>query len=138
MEVNKQSIQEMHGTKLFEGLTIDELTELYKLASMEIREAGETVITEAQPGDRFYWVKSGRLEVQLHKVKDDPKPLVLNTIKPGEIFGEMTLLGKSRRTASIIVRNSCSLLAWKRKRAYAPPDFPPFAQALRKTTDRHP
>ena len=114
MEADTELARQMIGSQLFESLTTDELAELNKVAKTEIRKEGDVVIAEADEGDSFYWVKAGRLEVQIHNILK-PAPLTLNIIKAGEVFGEMILLGKSRRTASVIVRNETSLLVWKYK-----------------------
>lgn len=114
MEVNQDTIKQMQGSKLFDGLTTEELTELNKIAEVQLHPAGKTIILEDEQGNSFYWVRSGRLEVQIQGIKPErPQPLVLNTIRAGEIFGEMILLGKNRRTASIVVKNEAALLSWK-------------------------
>ena len=58
--------------------------------------AGDTtVITVGEPGDRFYLVRSGRLQV----IGEDGT--VRGTIIPGEGFGELALLDRRPRGATI-------------------------------------
>lgn len=71
---------------------------LFAIAShLEEREvpADTTVITVGEPGDRFYLVRSGRLQV----IGEDGT--VRGTIIPGEGFGELALLDRRPRGATI-------------------------------------
>lgn len=71
---------------------------LFAIAShLEEREvpADTTVITVGEPGDRFYLVRSGRLQV----IGEDGN--VRGMIIPGEGFGELALLDRRPRGATI-------------------------------------
>ena len=60
-------------------------------------EPGEVIISEFEPGDTFYLIQSG--SVQLVKcVKGSKKNL--DILKPGEFFGEMAILDNSARSAT--------------------------------------
>ena len=65
--------------------------------------AGETVFEEGEPGDVMYLVKEGRVNVMRGEQ-------VINTIKPGGIFGEMTLIGSEPRSATAVAVTDCQLL----------------------------
>jgi CRP-like cAMP-binding protein len=56
---------------------------------------GEIVFTAGSPGDRFYLVRSGRLQATA------PDGTVFGTIIPGEGFGELALLDRTERSATI-------------------------------------
>lgn len=57
--------------------------------------AGSNVVTIGEPGDRFYLVRSGRLQVQ------DGSGGVLGVLGPGDGFGELALLDHQPRTATV-------------------------------------
>jgi len=60
-------------------------------------EPGEVIISEYEPGDSFYLIQSGK--VQLVKcVNGNSKNL--DILKPGEFFGEMAILDNSPRSAT--------------------------------------
>ena len=61
----------------------------------ESADAGSVVVTIGEPGDRFYLVRSG----QLQALNEDGA--VLSTIAPGEGFGELALLDRRPRGATV-------------------------------------
>jgi hypothetical protein len=77
------------------------------LAPVEVR-AGTTVLREGAPGDRFYVVERGELEVR-------GSGQVLSRIGPGGSFGEIALLRNVPRTASVVATTDASLLALERE-----------------------
>jgi len=68
---------------------------------------GTTVIQEGEVGDAAYVVASGQLEVtrQEHGIE-----VVLRTLGPGDVFGEMSLLTNARRTASVVALQDSTLV----------------------------
>ncbi|MCR4630624.1 MAG: cyclic nucleotide-binding domain-containing protein [Treponema sp.] len=60
-------------------------------------EPGEVIISEFEPGDCFYLIQSGN--VQLVKCVNGSKKN-LDVLKPGEFFGEMAILDNSARSAT--------------------------------------
>jgi CRP-like cAMP-binding protein len=79
---------------------------LYAIAShleVERVEAGHNVVTIGEPGDRFYLVRSGRLEV----IGADGA--VIGSLVPGEAFGELALLDRRPRNATVRVLEACEL-----------------------------
>ena len=71
---------------------------LYAIAShlrVEHADPGSPIVTVGAPGDRFYLLRSGRLQTT------DAAGRVLGTIIPGEGFGELALLDGGVRTATV-------------------------------------
>ncbi|HEY3218727.1 MAG TPA: cyclic nucleotide-binding domain-containing protein, partial [Candidatus Limnocylindria bacterium] len=66
-------------------------------------EAGTAVVTVGEPGDTFYLVHSGQLEV----LAADER--VLGSIGPGGAFGELALLDKRPRNATVRATTDCEL-----------------------------
>ena len=73
------------------------------LASIAVP-AGQAVVTEGEIGDRFYVVESGHADV----VGDGR---VVATLSPGDGFGEIALLRRTRRTATVRASSALRLRA---------------------------
>ncbi len=69
---------------------------LQGLAQEEKHPAGGVIVHEGAPGDRVYFVRSGRVRV----VKEPAVQLA--EFGPGDFFGEMSLVESVARSASVI------------------------------------
>jgi MFS family permease len=66
--------------------------------------AGQTVFTQGDIGDRYFVIESGEADVL-----GDGR--IVATLGPGEGFGEIALLRRTRRTATVTARSALSLQA---------------------------
>jgi MFS family permease len=64
---------------------------------------GEVVFERGDPGDAFYIIESGEVEVQT----DTPRPVVL---RRGDFFGEIALMETDRRTATVTASSPMRLI----------------------------
>lgn len=69
------------------------------LEEVQYTQTGQGVIEQGQPGDAFYIVLEGVAEVQ----KDG---IHVGTLNPGDYFGELALLNRQPRAASILVHTA--------------------------------
>ena len=75
-------------------------------------EPGQVIIAEYEPGDSFYLIQSGH--VQLVKcVNGNLKNL--DILKPGEFFGEMAILDKSPRSATCMAAGHVKCLEFNKE-----------------------
>lgn len=72
---------------------------------------GEILFSEFEPGDAFYLIQSGR--VQLVKVIGDIEK-TLDILQPSEVFGEMSILEDSPRSATAIALDTVKVLEFNR------------------------
>ena len=70
-------------------------------------QAGEMIFSEFEPGDTFYLIQSGR--VQLVKYIGDVEK-TLDILQPSEMFGEMAILENSPRSATAIALDTVKVL----------------------------
>lgn len=82
----------------------DRFTKKYK--------AGDVIISEFEPGETFYLIKQG--EVQITKcMKGHSKSL--DILSSGAFFGEMAILDNSQRSASCVARTDVSCLEFNKE-----------------------
>lgn len=77
------------------------------ICEIEKFNAGQTVIKEGDDGDRMYIVAKGKLGIE-------SKGKQLKECNPGEFFGEIALVQKSKRTATAIAKTDSFLLSLSR------------------------
>ena len=75
-------------------------------------EPGQVIIAEYEPGDSFYLIQSGR--VQLVKCVNGTSKN-LDILKPGEFFGEMAILDKSPRSATCMAAGHVKCLEFNKE-----------------------
>jgi len=74
---------------------------------------GAVIVREGEPADALYVLTSGRARVV--KRGDDGEEVPLNVLRAGDVFGEMALLERTTRTAT--VRASSDVEVWRLDRA---------------------
>ncbi len=107
------SINLLSKIPLFSELPIHELDEI--ISSLDVIELQDRQILfrEGDPGEHFFVVLSGVLEVLM--AEDRPEELILNVLYEGEYLGEMSLLMPGgHRTASVRARGKSTLLSLSR------------------------
>lgn len=70
---------------------------------------GDTIFTVGDRGDVMYVVIAGNVEIQVHGQ-------VMETAVPGDILGEMALVGQGARSATAIARTEVTLVPIDQKR----------------------
>lgn len=80
----------------FETFTELELRHLIEVGYSKRLEKEEILFNEGEPGDAFYIILSGSVEVFVPKIDKD-----LSTLKAGSFFGELSLILGIPRTASV-------------------------------------
>jgi CRP/FNR family cyclic AMP-dependent transcriptional regulator len=75
--------------------------------------AGQAVFNYGDPGHALYIVRSG--EVEIYIKNDQGEKIVLETSKPGDLFGEVALLDGGPRTAWVVALGEVELLRLDRE-----------------------
>lgn len=71
--------------------------------NVEYYAAGDTIFEVGDEGHHMYVVQDGEVEVL---VKDK----VIDSLGPGGVFGEMAIIDKSPRTATVRARTDCKVV----------------------------
>jgi CRP/FNR family transcriptional regulator, cyclic AMP receptor protein len=84
---------------VFETLVPEDMSRIAELAVPRAFEAGQVVFREGDSSDTCYVVRSGRARA----VREHPsgRTIALATFGPGDIFGELAMFEKERRSATV-------------------------------------
>ncbi|MGQ0507465.1 MAG: cyclic nucleotide-binding domain-containing protein [Myxococcaceae bacterium] len=98
----------LSSSPLFEMLSNQELEYVAELSRPRRYGAGQVVFEEGEVGDSLYVIVSGEVEV----LRKDPsgQQKVIATLAPPEFFGEMSLIDKEYRSATIRAKSDAELL----------------------------
>ncbi len=94
---------------LFRGLSEDFLEEVALALKPDVYVPGEDVFRQGHPGERMYFVISGRLRV----IRDEHSEL--GTLRDGDFFGEVALFTNQPRNATVRAEGYCDLYALDRQ-----------------------
>jgi len=111
--MNAASVTQLVDAPLFDGLADVELAELAALTMPWTAAAGETLFRQGDRGDRLLVLNSGRLDVSVRL--PDGCERSIGSIAPGEIVGELALLGGGRRAATVRASSDSSGVALARE-----------------------
>lgn len=93
----------LRGVWLFERCTRAELTELAATTTELQVPAGKVLAREGDPGREFFVIESGAVEATRNGVR-------MGTLSAGNFFGEMALLDRQLRTATVTATEPCEVL----------------------------
>ena len=100
--------EQLAAVPLFEALSKRQLRRISSLMTRIDRPAGQVLTTEGQPGFEFFIVLEGEVEVR-------QGDRVIATRRPGEYVGEIALLGRRPRTATVVATTPVSLEVLSRR-----------------------
>jgi CRP/FNR family cyclic AMP-dependent transcriptional regulator len=78
----------------------------------KIFQKGDIIFCEFEPGDAFYLIQSGRVEIV--RIMGDLQKTI-DILQPGEIFGEMAILEEAPRSATAIALDKVTALEFNRE-----------------------
>jgi CRP-like cAMP-binding protein len=94
---------------LFSGLAPRHLRRIGDLTEEQRYMEGARVVREGDVGDTFYVILEGQAKVVSGSGR------VVNRLRPGDFFGEISLLDGGPRTASVVAETPLTMLALARK-----------------------
>ena len=97
---------------LFRGLTAAQQRHLHDLLGVSSFPMGAQIVTAEEPGEVAYVVLDGTVKVQVHH--PDGTAVILAILRTGEIAGEMSLIDRSGRSATVVAMEHTTL-AWLTK-----------------------
>ncbi len=97
---------------IFQDLTEQEIEEIDRATTMTTGRRGKIFYMPEDTSEVLFLLKEGR--VQLYRISPDGKKLVIATVGPGSIFGEMALIGQGMHNTFAEAIEDCVLLVMSR------------------------
>jgi CRP-like cAMP-binding protein len=98
----------LSGSPLFEMLSNQELEAVAELCQLRALGAGETLFDEGELGDSVFVVASGEVDVLRRDAHGQLKSIA--TLEAPQFFGEMSLIDKEYRSATVRAKTPASVL----------------------------
>jgi CRP/FNR family transcriptional regulator, cyclic AMP receptor protein len=100
---------ELAQVSLFAALDPAELAALAQHAFVRRLARGQILFTEGEPSEHLFLVRSGRLRVFVASPRGEE--LVLSVVGPGETLGELSVLDRQPRSATVDALEPAELIA---------------------------
>lgn len=97
----EENIKFLSSVSVLKDLPLIVLNKISDLLKREYFPSGSTIIRQGDPGDKFYIIRSGSVNVIKNEEEGSGQRLV-GILKRGAYFGEQALLHQDKRLASII------------------------------------
>ncbi len=100
----------LRNVPVLTGLSNDLLERLAAEVSATTIRAGEWIMRQGDPAESMFIVRSGRLEV----VAEGPPEALIRILRRGDVLGELALLRRGTRSASVRAQRDAELLELRR------------------------
>jgi CRP-like cAMP-binding protein len=103
-----QREEQLAKVPFFDGLTVEALAMIAHVTTEESYAYGTKIFAYGDPGDKLYIVVEGK--VRIFREVGGMGEEALAVLGTGEVFGEMSLLDESTRSAGALAHEKCKLL----------------------------
>jgi CRP/FNR family cyclic AMP-dependent transcriptional regulator len=108
----REALESLRAIPLFSSVKDGDLDAIASLVIERRFPKHKTIVEEGLPGDYMYIIRQGRVSVS--KLSDDGREKILEFLDAGAFFGEMALLDRGPRSASVKTLKPVRLLALSR------------------------
>jgi CRP/FNR family cyclic AMP-dependent transcriptional regulator len=100
----------LHSHPIFSSLNEEEIANLLRdeVSQERVSPQGAVILRGGEVGDSIFLIGSGSVQVTLWGTVGPPFPLAI--LQAGEIFGEMAVLERRPRSATVLTTENCLLL----------------------------
>jgi CRP-like cAMP-binding protein len=106
--MSRSTLQQLHSTELFADCRRSQLAKLDELGCVVRIKAGRTLCTEGTPGAEFFVLLDGDVEVRTNAG-------TIATLHRGAWFGEVALLDRGARRATVTAPADATVLVFDRR-----------------------
>jgi CRP/FNR family cyclic AMP-dependent transcriptional regulator len=97
---------------IFQDLTEAEMEEIDRITTMTSARRGKILYMPEDTSEVLFLLKQG--QVQLYRISPDGKKLVIATLGPGAVFGEMALIGQGMHNSFAEATEDSAILVMSR------------------------
>jgi CRP/FNR family transcriptional regulator/CRP/FNR family cyclic AMP-dependent transcriptional regulator len=105
-------VQLFKGIPLFEGLSDRELEAIAALVVTRRFGREQVIFLAEEEGDAMFVIQNGRVKISL--ISDDGREIILDILRKGDFFGEMSLLDGHPRSATVVAIEETELAMLRR------------------------
>src|SRR5436190_20645666 len=109
----KSTLEILSMIDMFSGLPVTHLRRVVDIGLEEQYKTGATIFAEGSPGDKFYLIVEGA--VRISRIVPGMGEEALAVLRPGNYFGEMSLIDDATRSATAVCHERCKLFVVHRK-----------------------
>lgn len=95
MTAQHSKLWHLEQINLLKNLSDDELEEIDKMAVLKTAEKNQFIYFPKEPSKILFFLKSGRIKIGSYS--EDGKEIIKAILYPGEVFGEMGIVGEENR-----------------------------------------
>jgi CRP/FNR family transcriptional regulator, cyclic AMP receptor protein len=103
----------LHMVDIFQDLSEEEIAEIDRMMTITTCRRGKIFYMPEDTSEVLFLLKEGR--VQLYRISPDGKKLVIGTVGPGAVFGEMALIGQGMHNTFAEATEDCILCVMSRE-----------------------
>jgi CRP/FNR family transcriptional regulator, cyclic AMP receptor protein len=108
-----EALKFLSGIPLFSNLDEKALRQMVQASKFQHMEKGTILFFQSDPSEFAYIVQHGDISIVLNS--PDGRDMVINEMRPGDIFGELGILTKQPRSTSAIARADSDVLVISRE-----------------------
>ncbi|MDD3824680.1 MAG: Crp/Fnr family transcriptional regulator [Anaerolineae bacterium] len=112
-EEQTDRIAYLHMVDIFQDLSEEEIAEIDRAMTITTGRRGKIFYMPEDTSEVLFLLKEGR--VQLYRISPEGKKLVIGTVGPGAVFGEMALIGQGMHNTFAEATEDCVLIVMSRE-----------------------
>src|SRR5690606_35042066 len=113
LEEQTDRIAYLHMVDIFQDLSEEEIAEIDRAMTINTGRRGKIFYMPEDTSEVLFLLKEGR--VQLYRISPEGKKLVIGTVGPGAVFGEMALIGQGMHNTFAEATEDCVLIVMSRE-----------------------
>ena len=95
MANTESKLWHLEQVNLLKELSPEELQKVRDVITMKVEKKGKYIYFPQEPSQVIFFLKAGR--VKIGSYSDDGKEIIKTIVHPGEVFGEMGIVGQENR-----------------------------------------